>query len=592
MNIREKKLPIEALEQIDDRCAEFEKAWQTGSPVSIESILADDVADEQREVLLAELVVLELDYRRRRGESPNQQEFLDRFPEHAEQIRAVFDDAQRPTGAFVPPSIEHVAELFPALDVIELLGAGGMGAVYKAKQKGLDRVVAIKILPAEFAHDNKFALRFTREARTLAKLNHPSIVSVYEFGNIDDTFFFLMEYVDGPTLRDMIRVGKLDSKHALAIVPDLCDALQYAHDNGVIHRDIKPENILLTKVGQVKIVDFGLSRIMDNPSQASNLTGTRQVMGTPRYMAPEQFEGAHHVDHRADIYSLGVVFYELLTGELPVGRFAAPSKKVSIDVRVDEVVLRTLEKEPRRRYQTASQVKSDLESIADSDDQAVAVTLAAEDARAIAAPPLPVKNNPSEADQELAGRLLLTRRDLMGQVEASLRPLFRWQLLQILVGVGLVALGAFGWTQNTHVPHRLTSGLIVHLYGIAYIAAAIAVMVRIKKIDYSESVQTVRQKLGEARRWYLRLTPLIGFPWWLMWIPVTIAAGFDQVMHPNSLVPSLIIGVLGMLISLWLYYRMVKPSRDDAEVWQSKFAGSSFRNATSLLNQIAERKIQ
>jgi serine/threonine-protein kinase len=582
-------LPIAILEQIDDRCAAFEKAWQSGDPPSIESVLADGVSDEERDVLLAELIVLETDYRRRRGETPNKEDYLNRFPEHADQIHDGLNEGDRSTATFVPPPIQRVAELFPSLQVIELLGAGGMGAVYKAKQEGLDRVVALKILPVEFAHDAKFSLRFTREARTLAKLNHPNIVSVYEFGNVQDTFFFLMEFVDGPTLREVVRAGELAPKQALAIVPHLCDALQYAHDNGVIHRDIKPENILLTSEGSVKIVDFGLSRILGSPSQATNLTGTHQVMGTPRYMAPEQFAGAHHVDHRADIYSLGVVFYELLTGELPMGRFAAPSKKVSIDVRLDEVVLRTLEKEPRLRYQAASEIKSDLQSIVDSNDSGLAATLVTDEARQ-------TRRKHSDAasveHQELAARMLLTRRNLMSQVQAALRPLFRWQIVQILIGICLIGLGAFCWSQNTQVPHRLISGITIHVYGIAFIAAAAAVMTRMKRIDYSEPVDSVRAKVMEVRSLYLRLTPLIGFPWWLMWIPAGLAAGFDQIMHPYCLVPSLIIGVTGLFVSLWLYGRVQKPSRKDSETWKSNFAGASLRNAFRLLDELAELRIQ
>ncbi len=351
MSMRQQKLPIAALERIDDRCADFEQKWQTNEPPSIESLLAGEVAPIEREALLAELIVLEVDYRRRRGETPTAQEYLDRFPADATAIHDAFNEGGKPTGAFEPPSVERLAELFPSLQIIELIGAGGMGAVYKARQEGLDRVVAIKILPEEFGHDVKFALRFTREARTLAKLNHPNIVALYEFGNVADTYYFLMEYVEGSTLRDVVKARELAPEHALAIVPYLCDALQYAHDKGVVHRDIKPENILMSVDGSVKIADFGLSRILGNEDQQDSLTATHQVMGTPRYMAPEQLEGTHNVDHRADIYSLGVVIYEMLTGELPIGRFAAPSTKVEIDVRLDDVVLRTLEKEPQRRYQ-------------------------------------------------------------------------------------------------------------------------------------------------------------------------------------------------------------------------------------------------
>ena len=254
MSIRHKTLPIATLERIDELCAEFEQQWQSDSPPSIASLLADDVTGLAREVLLAELVVLDIDYRRRRGEEPAVSDYLDRFPNHASAIReALHDDKSR--RRFVPPTVAELAELFPGLEIIELLGVGGMGAVYKARQRGLDRLVALKILPQELAQDVKFALRFTREARTLAKLNHPNIVSLYEFGKVENTHFFLMEFVDGPTLREVVSAGQLLPEQALAIVPPLCDALQFAHDKGVIHRDIKPENILLAKDGSVKIAD-------------------------------------------------------------------------------------------------------------------------------------------------------------------------------------------------------------------------------------------------------------------------------------------------------------------------------------------------
>ena len=172
-----------------------------------------------------------------------------------------------------------------------------------------------------------------------------------------------MEFVDGANLRHVIQAGQLKPQEALAIVPQICEALQYAHEEGIVHRDIKPENILLDKKGRVKIADFGLAKLLDRPASVYTLTGPAHKMGTPHYMAPEQIEHPHEVDHRADIYSLGVVFYEMLTGELPLGRFLPPSQKVCVDVRLDEVVLKTLEKEPERRYQYASQVKTDVETI-------------------------------------------------------------------------------------------------------------------------------------------------------------------------------------------------------------------------------------
>jgi tRNA A-37 threonylcarbamoyl transferase component Bud32 len=274
-----------------------------------------------------------------------------------------------PTGAatqagFIPPEPEQLAEKFPQLEVLELLGQGGMGAVYKARQKQLDRLIALKILPPEVGQTEAFAERFTREARSMAKLNHQHVVTLYEFGQTDDgLYYFVMEFVDGTDLRHVILAGELGASQALAIVPQICEALHYAHKKGIVHRDIKPENILLDKDGNVKIADFGLAKLLDRPANIYTLTRSGQRMGTVHYMAPEQIEHPDQVDHRADIYSLGVVFYEMLTGELPLGRFQPPSKKVQVDVRLDEVVLRTLEKEPDRRYQHASEVRTEVETI-------------------------------------------------------------------------------------------------------------------------------------------------------------------------------------------------------------------------------------
>lgn len=265
---------------------------------------------------------------------------------------------------FAPPEPSELSVLLPGLQVLQLIGRGGMGAVYTARQKHLDRVVAVKVLPKEIQNDPGFGDRFVREAQTLAKLNHPNIVTVYDFGHVGDLFYFVMEYVDGVTLRDSIAAGGVTPEEALRIVPDLCEALQYAHDEGVVHRDIKPENILLDRRGRVKIADFGLAKLLKGGEHDLNLTHTHQVMGTMNYMAPEQMTTSKQVDHRADIYSLGVVFYELLTGEIPKGWFAPPSKKVAVDVRIDDVVLRALESEPAKRYQHASDVKTDVAKLA------------------------------------------------------------------------------------------------------------------------------------------------------------------------------------------------------------------------------------
>ncbi|MEM8995072.1 MAG: serine/threonine-protein kinase [Acidobacteriota bacterium] len=279
---------------------------------------------------------------------------------------------------------EELAGRLPELEDFELLGRGGMGSVYRARHRRLDRPVAVKILDPGLGADPAFAERFVREARTLARLDHPNIVRVYDFDDRDGLYFLVMELVDGVDLRQLIRAGHLEARQALALVPRLCDALQYAHDRGVVHRDIKPENILVNRDGVAKIADFGLAKLTGD-AVGDHLTRTRQVMGTPNYMAPEQVEQPEQVDHRADIFALGVVLYELLTGELPLGRFPAPSHKVEIDVRLDEVVMRTLEKEPGLRYQRASELGSDVSAITTT-------------APPPPVPPTPAAGDPASAD--------------------------------------------------------------------------------------------------------------------------------------------------------------------------------------------------
>ena len=260
-----------------------------------------------------------------------------------------------PSPQVPPPSPEEMAERFPQFEILECLGRGGMGIVYKARQKTLDRLVAIKVLAGERRDDPQFEARFSREARTLAKLSHPNIVTVHDFGESDGMFYLVMEFVDGVNLRDVLRDGRMEPAQALAIVPSICEALQFAHDHGVVHRDIKPENILMDRDGRVKIADFGIATLVGAAAERS---------GTPPYMAPEQEAADGAVDHRADIYALGVVFYEMLTGERPEQDPSRPSRRVEIDVRLDEIVLRALEKEPEQRYQTAGEFRTMVETIA------------------------------------------------------------------------------------------------------------------------------------------------------------------------------------------------------------------------------------
>ncbi len=282
----------------------------------------------------------------------------------------------------VPPTLEQVAAAFPQFEVIELIGRGGMGAVYQVRQPKLDRFAALKLLPQSLAADPAFASRFEREARLLARLNHANIVAVYDHGQAGAFFYLLMEFVDGVNLRQAMRASRFTPAQALGVVPKICEALQYAHDEGVLHRDIKPENILLDAKGRVKLADFGIAKLIGDgtdgthgtySSHDSHLT-SGAALGTPQYMAPEQRDTPGNVDHRADIYSLGVVFYELLTGELPVGKFAPPSARSAADPRVDDIVRQAMEKERGRRQGSAEEMRTQVQTVVESDARPAAAT--------------------------------------------------------------------------------------------------------------------------------------------------------------------------------------------------------------------------
>jgi len=264
-----------------------------------------------------------------------------------------------------PLPLAEVACYFPQLEILEYLGRGGMGVVYKARQKSLNRTIALKLLAPERAHDERFAARFSREARALAALSHPGIVTVYDFGQAGGFYYLLMEFVDGVNLRQAMHGARLKPDEALAIVPPICEALQYAHEHGIVHRDIKPENLLLDTAGRVKIADFGVAKILNDDGGAAIGFAETQPAGTPQYMAPEQ-KAQQSTDHRADIYSLGVVLYEMLTGELPGQRLDPPSRKVQVSVRIDEIVLRALEQQPELRYPTAADFRTRVEAAAEA----------------------------------------------------------------------------------------------------------------------------------------------------------------------------------------------------------------------------------
>ena len=255
----------------------------------------------------------------------------------------------------------------PGYELLQLVGKGGMGEVHMATQLSLGRTVAVKLLKPELAKDDQFIGRFEKEGAALASLRHPQIVSIVDRGNAGGTYYLVMEFVDGPSLREKMRDPDFDTNRALVTMLLVAKAIEYAHGRGVIHRDLKPENILFDEqAGSIpKVTDFGLAGLDESHGpQQRNLTQTHVSMGTASYMAPEQSVDAKSAGPRADLYSLGVMLYELLTGELPVGQFdSASSKKPGLDKRLDPIIARCLKPNPDDRYPTATALIEDLERV-------------------------------------------------------------------------------------------------------------------------------------------------------------------------------------------------------------------------------------
>ena len=264
-----------------------------------------------------------------------------------------------------PPTADELQALMPGYTIEKLLGRGGMGAVYRGIQTNLDRPVAIKILPPGVEkEDPSFAERFKSEARLMAKLNHPAVVSVYDFGTTSaGQLYFAMEYVDGSDVAQMISAqGKLPPEHALAITAHVCDALSAAHELGIVHRDIKPANVLLNMKGQVKVADFGLAKV-EEPGQ-HGLTKTGYAMGTPDFVAPEALTLGAAIDGRADIYAVGVMLYQMLTGNIPRGAFKPASVLVpGLDPRYDPIIQKAMQHDREERHQSAMELRRALDVI-------------------------------------------------------------------------------------------------------------------------------------------------------------------------------------------------------------------------------------
>ena len=260
-----------------------------------------------------------------------------------------------------PPSIEELQILIPQLEILSFIGHGGMGTYYQARHAKMDRLTAVKIFRVNPVTDQSIIQKFKLEARAMAGLNHLHIVKIYDFGETGSFLFLMMEYVQGDTLERLIDSRGFNLPEIVALITQVCDALEHAHGQGVIHRDIRPGNTMLDVNGHVKVGDFGLARLIGEELFRHNLTETNQAMGTMDYVAPEQFDPEKTIDYRADIYSVGMMLYKLLTRTLPYGTFTSPSNLVAgLDPRVDDIVICCLQRNPDNRYQKIQNLRADL----------------------------------------------------------------------------------------------------------------------------------------------------------------------------------------------------------------------------------------
>ncbi|MGB6222383.1 protein kinase domain-containing protein [Haloferula sp.] len=254
---------------------------------------------------------------------------------------------------FEAPSIQSIAELFPAFDIDHLIAQGGMGAVYKARQRSLDRDVAIKILPREMGANPQFRTSFEAEAKAMAKVTHPNLITIYDHGDVEGLLFIVMEYVPGKSLYYSAHMKKVDPRQAVELVIGICRGIGQAHEHDIVHRDLKPANVLLTPKREPKIGDFGLA-------MAAGHQGEGLAMGTPGYIAPEVIQQPEHGDQRSDIFAIGVILRELLTGIPPE---TDPTAQTNIsDSRLQEICAKASHADPAERYQSANSLAADLKS--------------------------------------------------------------------------------------------------------------------------------------------------------------------------------------------------------------------------------------
>lgn len=312
--------------------------------------------------------------------------------------------------SFTPPTIEELQGKFPQYAVESFIAQGGMGAVFLARQRSLDRPVAIKILPKEFGQDQDYRISFETEAKAMAKLNHNNLVGIYDFGDIDGMLYIIMEFVPGRSLFDTAHGQAVNELEAAALILEMCHGLDHAHKAGMLHRDIKPANVLIDDEARPKIVDFGLAR----PVGETQTEGV--VFGTPGYTAPEVISNPYSVDQRSDIFSVGVMLYELLTGSLPETPIIPASRKNKTDSRFDTIITKAIHPNPAMRYNTAGDMAKALEELIANFETTkpgaivaptVASGLAASAARAPISTPRPVVQKSGSNAGVLVGVLLI-----------------------------------------------------------------------------------------------------------------------------------------------------------------------------------------
>lgn len=311
------------------------------------------------------------------------------------------DEFHAPT--FEAPAVEEVSRLFPAYDVQSIIACGGMGAVYYATQLSLDRVVAIKILPREFSQDQTFRDNFESEAKAMAKLNHPNLIGVYDFGEMDGMFFIVMEYVPGQSLYHHSHGHALDKAEAVRLIIDICSGLAHAHEFGILHRDIKPSNILLDAHMNPKVGDFGLAQAM-----GKSVEDGEQIYGTPGYTAPEVIEPPHTFDQRADVFSIGIMLQELLTGRPPNPEKLIDEAFAISNPRISSVIRQAIDPDPKYRTKSVNEFVEAL--------QKAAPPTKTNTQAAVARQPRPAQSPFGKArfGTQVAGRVVTTQGDSSG----------------------------------------------------------------------------------------------------------------------------------------------------------------------------------